>query len=107
MYSPIRIRRILNMRRFVHSDSMHEDSFVHSIKKWFITTKPNPLGRWCHMESDLYKKTCKPHIKNSLANLDNSYQHNDSFDVISHLEMYSEFEDRERLDKHSYSNSPP
>ena len=64
--------------------------------------KPNPLGRWCHPESDIYKDNCKPLKKIDLANLDNdAAYHNDEFDVIAHLEMHKEFE-KKRLDK-SYS----
>tara|TARA_Y100000816_G_scaffold291097_1_gene281437 strand:+ start:401 stop:688 length:288 start_codon:yes stop_codon:yes gene_type:complete len=94
MFSPVTLSRIFKNKstRFYGS---YKDVFLNSVERWLVDTKPNPLGRWCHQESDIYKNTCKPLKKIDLANLDNdAAYHNDEFDVAAHLEMYKEFEKR-------------
>ena len=97
MYSPVTLGRIIKAGGVARNYSVQSKGYLDVIQNWFVSSSPNPLGRWCHEESDIYKKTCKPYIKNSLANLDNSYQHNDAFDVVSHLEMHNEFKDRNKI----------
>jgi len=62
--------------------STSNDPFLNSIRHWLITSPPNPLGRWCHKSSDMYKNKCNPEKKIDFANMDNSHQHDDGVDVM-------------------------
>ena len=96
MYSPLTLSRILVLKTKVRFYTGNGSEYLNKFKKIFAPNKPNPLGRWCHPESDIYKDKCKPLKKIDLANLDNdAAYHNDEFDVIAHLEMYKEFEKRD------------
>lgn len=93
MYSPLTLSRLViskNVRFFTG----YTNTQLNNLKKMLIPDRrPNPLGRWCHPASDIYKDTCKPLKKIDLANLDNdAAYHNDEFDVIAQSEMYKEFE---------------
>ena len=97
MYSPLTLSRLLISKKNARFYTGYGNTYLNNLKKMlFPVSRPNPLGRWCHPESDIYKDTCKPLKKIDLANLDNdAAYHNDEFDVIAHSEMYKEFEKRD------------
>ena len=90
MYGPMTLKRILqpaiNNYKYntiiVSPYSTSNDPFLDSIRHWLITSPPNPLGRWCHKSSDMYKNKCNPEKKIDFANMDNSHQHDDGVDVM-------------------------
>ena len=103
MYAPMTLRRILqktrpNFRQSAQFNSEKEDRFIYPIID-YLFKNPSinhlPLGRWCHPSSDIYKETCKQNVKAAMADMDNSHQHDDGFDIASHLAMYREIEKRD------------
>jgi|TARA_B100000886_G_C20398238_1_gene481392 hypothetical protein len=103
MYSPITLRRILQKtkaitRQPVRFNVDNRDRFIYPAIDYLIkkpAPNPIPLGRWCHPSSDVYKETCKQDVKAAMADMDNSHQHDDGFDIASHLAMYREAEKRD------------
>ena len=103
MYAPITLRRILQKKKSithqpVRYNSTDQDRFIYPIIDYLIKNpapKSIPLGRWCHPSSDIYKDTCKQQVKAAMADMDNSYLHDDGFDIASHLDMYRESEKRD------------
>ena len=96
MYSPLTLTRILVKQKQIKVYTTYSSGYLPFLRNIFNSKKPNPLGRWCHPEADIYKDKCKPLKKIDFANLDNdAAYHNDEFDVAAHLEMYKEFEERD------------
>jgi|MDSV01.3.fsa_nt_gb hypothetical protein len=90
MYGPMIIKRVLQPAinnykyntKIVSLYSTTNDPFLDAVRYWFISSPPNPLGRWCHKSSDTYKNKCNPEKKIDFANMDNSHQHDDGVDVM-------------------------
>ena len=107
MYAPMTLRRILQKAKAktnthfpepVRFNSLEQDRFIYPIVDYLFknpSTNHLPLGRWCHPSSDIYKETCKQNVKAAMADMDNSHQHDDGFDIASHLAMYREIEKRD------------
>ena len=103
MYAPMTLRRILQKtktisRQPVRFNSDEQDRFIYPIIDYLIKKHSSnhlPLGRWCHPSSDIYKETCKQNVKAAMADMDNSHQHDDGFDIASHLAMHREIEKKD------------